>query len=65
MGKDGKKKSKDRSHDEEEPASAAATRSVSVKILKEDADASGCMLVTLLPVSLHVSARSLHVRPPY
>jgi len=46
MGKDGKKKSKDRSHDEEEPASAAATRSVSVKTLKE----------TLLPVPLHVIA---------
>jgi len=56
MGKDSKKRSKDRSHDEEEHASAAATRSVSVKILKEDADASGCMLVTLLPVSLAPTA---------
>jgi len=46
MGKDSKKRSKDRSHDEEEPASAAATHSVSVKILKE----------TLLPVPLHVFA---------
>lgn len=45
-GKEGKKKSKgsSKTRDDEEEQSAAATRSVSIKILKEDPDTSGSLL---------------------